>query len=158
MVDTLVIVPADPPAAGPDRALAAPPDPGPPSGLLLAAAEAGVRTEAAAAPAAMTGLRVLENICLTPIVEILDLRYRRPRWKFGGRNPEGNRKVVQHELKPRDSQKVGKVTPRSPGSRAGCRKGRVRRLIPAAARVPLSDGSAEAIQPSSLLAVIRTAG
>src|SRR6202167_3547992 len=120
--DTLVIVPADPPAAGPDRALEAPPDAGPPAGLLLAAAEAEVLPAAAvpeallpqaataairtaAAPAAMTALRLLENICLTPIVEILDLRYRRPRWKFGGRNPEGNRKVVQHELKPRDSQK-----------------------------------------------------
>jgi hypothetical protein len=35
--DTLVIVPADPPAAGPDRALEPPPDPNPPAGLLLAA-------------------------------------------------------------------------------------------------------------------------
>jgi hypothetical protein len=34
--DTLVIVPADPPAAGPDRALEPLPDP--PAGLLLAAA------------------------------------------------------------------------------------------------------------------------
>jgi hypothetical protein len=36
--DTLVIVPADPPAAGPDRALEPLPDPNPPAGLLLLAA------------------------------------------------------------------------------------------------------------------------
>jgi hypothetical protein len=35
--DTLVIVPAEPPAAGPDRALEPPPDPNPAAGLLLAA-------------------------------------------------------------------------------------------------------------------------
>ena len=38
-VDTLPTVPEDPPAAGPDRALdAPPPDPGPPVGLVLAEA------------------------------------------------------------------------------------------------------------------------
>jgi hypothetical protein len=36
--DTLVIVPDDPPAAGPDRALDPSPDPNPPAGLLLPAA------------------------------------------------------------------------------------------------------------------------
>jgi hypothetical protein len=35
--DTLLTVPAVPPAAGPDRALDPPPDPNPPAGLLLAA-------------------------------------------------------------------------------------------------------------------------
>jgi hypothetical protein len=35
--DTLLTVPAVPPAAGPDRALDPPPDPKPPAGLLLAA-------------------------------------------------------------------------------------------------------------------------
>jgi len=43
-VDTLLAVPDDPPAAGPDRALDPPPDPEPPAGPLpavplLAAAE-----------------------------------------------------------------------------------------------------------------------
>jgi hypothetical protein len=38
--DRLVIVPADPPAAGPDRALEPLPDPNPLAGLLLAAAGA----------------------------------------------------------------------------------------------------------------------
>jgi len=33
--DTLLTVPAVPPAAGPDRALDPPPDPKPPAGLLL---------------------------------------------------------------------------------------------------------------------------
>jgi hypothetical protein len=35
--DTPLIVPDDPPAAGPERALESPPDPNPPAGLLLAA-------------------------------------------------------------------------------------------------------------------------
>jgi hypothetical protein len=93
--DTPVIVPADPPAAGPDRALAPPPDPNLPAGLVLAAAEAEagvllaaavpgalllqavtVASTTAAAPAAMTLLRLLENMCLTPVVEMPDLRYR----------------------------------------------------------------------------------
>jgi hypothetical protein len=38
--DTLLTVPADPPAAGPDRALEPPPDPKPPAGLLAVAVEA----------------------------------------------------------------------------------------------------------------------
>jgi hypothetical protein len=95
--DTLVIVPTDPPAAGPDRALEPLPDPNPPAGLLLAvgAAEddelpaAGAADEplvlavldvllpqavteaiaTAAAPVAMTLLRLLENMCLTPVVK-----------------------------------------------------------------------------------------
>jgi hypothetical protein len=112
--DTLLTVPADPPAAGPDRALDAPPDPSPPAGLLLLAAgvvpllaaavpdvllhAATVAITAAAAPAAMTLLRLLENMCLTPDIEILDLRYRRPRRKVGGKILEGDREVVQHEL------------------------------------------------------------
>jgi hypothetical protein len=36
-VDTLLAVPDDPPAAGPDRALDPPPDPGPPAGPPLPA-------------------------------------------------------------------------------------------------------------------------
>ena len=36
--NTLLTVPLDPPAAGPDRALDPPPDPKPPAGLLLLAA------------------------------------------------------------------------------------------------------------------------
>jgi hypothetical protein len=85
--DTLVIVPTEPPAAGPDRALEPLPDPNPPAGLLLAAAGAGDEllalavldmllpqavTEAiatAAAPVAMTLLRLLENMRLTPVVK-----------------------------------------------------------------------------------------
>src|SRR5580658_7494999 len=95
--DRLVIVPTDPPAAGPDRALEPLPDPNPPAGLLLAAGVAGallaagvpgvllllqaatVAITAAAAAAAMTLLCLLENMCLTPVVEILVLRYRRSR-------------------------------------------------------------------------------
>jgi hypothetical protein len=91
--DTLVIVPVDPPAAGPDRALEPPPDPDPLlladgeavallAGVLLAAAVPDVLLQAAtvaikpaAAAAAMTLLRLLENMCLTPVVEILH-----PRW------------------------------------------------------------------------------
>ena len=133
--DTLVIVPTDPPAAGPDRALEPLPDPtrrpgccwrgprpgrgaaggGVPAALLPQAATAAIT--AAAAPAAMTLLRLLENICLTPVVEILDLRYRRPRWKFGGRSPEGGCKVVQRGLTAKALAKVGKVTPKVPGRR-----------------------------------------
>jgi hypothetical protein len=87
--DTLVIVPADPPAAGPDRALEPLPDPNPPAGLLLAAAGAAAADEllalavldvllpqavteaiaTAAAPVAMTLLRLLENMRLTPVVK-----------------------------------------------------------------------------------------
>jgi hypothetical protein len=88
--DRLVIVPIDPPAAGPDRALEPLPDPNPPALLLTAAglpaaagadAEAGallaaavpvalllqaatVALRTAAAPTAMTLLRLLENMCL----------------------------------------------------------------------------------------------
>jgi hypothetical protein len=96
--DTLVIVPAEPPAAGPDRALEPLPDPNPPAGLLPAAAGAAEADELlaagaadelaalavldvllpqavtetiaiAAAPVAMTLLRLPENMCLTPVVE-----------------------------------------------------------------------------------------
>jgi hypothetical protein len=133
--DTLVIVPTDPPAAGPDRALEPLPDPNPPAGLLVAAAEAvagallavlvpllqaaTVAITPAAAAAAMTLPRLLENICLTPVVEILDLRFRRPSRKCSGKSLEGGRKVVPHGLRAKPSAKIGKVTPRSPGSRAG---------------------------------------
>jgi hypothetical protein len=111
--DKLLTMPADPPAAGPDRALDAAPDPSPSAGLLLAAGvvpllaaavpgvllqAATVAITAAAAPAAMTLLRLLENMRLTPGVEILDLRYRRARRKFGGKSLEGDREVVRHEL------------------------------------------------------------
>jgi hypothetical protein len=142
--DTLVIVPIDPPAAGPDRALEPPPDPNPPAGRLVAAgvAVAGALLAAvleallqaatvaitpAAAAAAMTLLRLLrllgllgllENTRLTPIVEILDLRYRRERWKCRVKKPEGGCKVVQHGLRAKASAEIGKVTPRPPGSRA----------------------------------------
>jgi hypothetical protein len=84
---TLLTVPAAPPAAGPERALDPwPPDPKPPAGglawvpgvLLLAAGEALLAVAAtipyepapittAVIPAAMTLLRMLENICLTPV-------------------------------------------------------------------------------------------
>ena len=87
--DTLVIVPADPPAAGADRALEPLPDPNPPAGLLLAAAGGAAAdellalavldvllpqavTEAiaiAAAPVTMTLLRLLEIMRLTPVVK-----------------------------------------------------------------------------------------
>jgi hypothetical protein len=123
--DRLVIVPTDPPAAGPDRALEPLPDPNPPAGLLLAAGVAGallaagvagallaagvpgvllllqaatVAITAAAAAAAMTLLCLLENMCLTPVVEILVLRYRRARRKFCGKGLEGSREVVQRRL------------------------------------------------------------
>jgi hypothetical protein len=46
----------------------------------------------------MTLLRVLENICLTPVVEILDLRYRWPRRKCRGKSPEDGCKVVRRRL------------------------------------------------------------
>jgi hypothetical protein len=121
--DTLVIVPADPPAAGPDLALEPLPDPNPPAGLLVAAGEAvavpplaaavpgvllqaaTVATTTAAAPPAMTLPRLLENICLTPIVEILDLRFRRPSRKCRGKSLEGDREVVQHGLRANPSAK-----------------------------------------------------
>src|SRR6204780_2661978 len=113
--DRLVIVPTDPPAAGPDRALEPLPDPNPPAGLLLAAGVAGallaagvagvlllqaatVAITAAAAAAAMTLLWLLENMCLTPVVEILVLRYCRPRRKCCGKSLEGGREVVQRGL------------------------------------------------------------
>jgi hypothetical protein len=165
-----VIVPDDPPAAGPDRALEPPPDPNPPAGLLLVAvlvaagvavAVAGVLLAAAvpdvllqaatvaitpaAAAAAMTLPRLLclldlpcslcslcsldlprlpdlpcllENMRLTPVVEILDLRYRRARRKCCAEKPEGGCKVVQHGLRAKATARVGKVTPRPPESRA----------------------------------------
>jgi hypothetical protein len=132
--DTLVIVPTDPPAAGSDLALEPLPDPNPPAGLLVAAGEAvagallavlvvllqaaTVAITPAAAAAAMTLPRLLENMCLSPIVEILDLRYRRPRRKCRGKILEGGCKVVQHGLRAKASAKIRKVTPRSPGSRA----------------------------------------
>jgi hypothetical protein len=47
----------------------------------------------------MTLLRVLENMCLTPVVEVLDLRYRRPRRKCGEGSLDGGREVVQHGLR-----------------------------------------------------------
>jgi hypothetical protein len=121
--DRLVIVPTDPPAAGPDRALEPLPDPNPPAGLLLAAGvavallagvagvllaaavlgvlllqAATVAITAAAAAAAMTLLWLLENMCLTPVVEILVLRYRRPRRKCRGKSLEGSREVMQRGL------------------------------------------------------------
>src|ERR1700732_3838124 len=52
----------------------------------------------AATPAAMPLLRLLENICLTPVCRAINLRYRRPRWKCRGRSAEGGREVVQREL------------------------------------------------------------
>jgi hypothetical protein len=133
--DTLVIVPIDPPAAGPDLALEPLPDPDPPAGLLLLLA-AGVAvavvgallavpvvllqaaTEAitpAAAATAMTLLRLLENMCLIPVVEILDLRYRRPSRKCPGKSLEGGREVVQRGLNAKASARIAQVTPRPPG-------------------------------------------
>jgi hypothetical protein len=106
------------------------------AGTLLAAVleallqAATVAITPAAAAAAMTLLRLLrllgllgllgllENTRLTPIVEILDLRYRRERWKCRVKKPEGGCKVVQHGLRAKASAEIGKVTPRPPGSRA----------------------------------------
>jgi hypothetical protein len=72
----------------------------------------------AAAPAATSLLRVLENIGLTPVRWAIDLRYRRPRWKRRGRSPEGGREVVQRELTAKASanspQGHAKVTASSP--------------------------------------------
>src|ERR1700678_2271891 len=116
--DTLVIVPIDPPAAGPDLALEPLPDPNPPAGLLVAAGEAvagaplavlvvpllqaaTVAITPAVAATAMTLPRLLENICLTPVVEILDLRFRRLSRRCRGKSLEGGRKVVQRGLRPR---------------------------------------------------------
>jgi hypothetical protein len=48
----------------------------------------------AATVAAMTLLRLLENISFTPVREVIDLRYRRLRWKCRGKSPEGGREVV----------------------------------------------------------------
>src|SRR5580692_5819357 len=106
--DRLVIVPTDPPAAGlllaagvAEALLAAGV-----AGALLAAGVAGalllqaatVAITAAAAAAAMTLLWLLENMCLTPVVEILVLRYCRPRRKCCGKSLEGGREVVQRGL------------------------------------------------------------
>jgi hypothetical protein len=41
---------------------------------------------------------LLENMCLTPVVEILVLRYRRPRRKCRGKSLEGSREVVRRRL------------------------------------------------------------
>src|ERR1700691_6185864 len=65
--DTLVIVPLDPPAAGPDRALEPPPDPEPPAGLLLAALLVAVAV--AGARLAASGRDVLlqaATVAITP--------------------------------------------------------------------------------------------
>jgi hypothetical protein len=53
----------------------------------------------AAPAAAMTVLvRLLENICFTPVVVAVDIRYRRPRWKCGGESRDAGRRVVQRGL------------------------------------------------------------
>jgi hypothetical protein len=149
--DRLVIVPTDPPAAGPDRALEPLPDPNPPAGLLLlaagvaglllaagvagvllAAAGAGVllllqaatvAITAAAAAAAITLPCLLENICLTPVVEILALRYRRPRRKCRGKSLEGSREVMQRALTAKASAKGPQGSAKVAGAERTPRKG-----------------------------------
>ena len=109
-LDTLVTVPDDPPAAGPERALEPPPpDPGPPAEPLLAGAELLLAvplpllavaltipyeppaTAMAAAPTTMDLVSLRENICRKPFVGAMDPRVAAD----AGTAMEAARKVAQ---------------------------------------------------------------
>jgi hypothetical protein len=69
----------------------------------------------AATVAAITLLRLLENIAQTPVRLAIDLRYRRPRSKCCGKSPEGGREVVQRKL----TAKVSAIGPQGDAKATG---------------------------------------